>query len=78
MTFLIWSFGRSIVQWSRTFCAKLVEDTIGYISVTLTCFWVSGSGGNSVKRSFLARALASFSSKVLKRRTEVTESQKKK
>ena len=38
--------------------AKLVEDTIGDSSVKLTCFWASCSGGNSVKRSFLARALA--------------------
>ena len=28
-TFLNWSFGRSIVQWSRNICAKLVEETIG-------------------------------------------------
>ena len=56
-TFLIWSFGGSIVQWSGTICAKLVEDTIGDSSVKLTCFWDSGSGGNSVKRRFFASAL---------------------
>ena len=56
--FLIWSFCGSIVQWSGTICAKLVEDTIGDSSVKLTCFRASCSGGNSVKRSFLARALA--------------------
>ena len=50
-TFLIWSFGRSIVQWSGTICAKLVEDTIGDSSVKLTYFWASGSGGHSVKKS---------------------------
>ena len=57
-TFLISSFGGYIVQWSGTICAKLVEDTKGDSSVKLTCFWASGSGGNFVKRSFLARALA--------------------
>ena len=57
-TFLIWSFCGSIVQWSGTIYAKLVEDTIGDSSVKLTCVWASCSGGNSVKRSFLARALA--------------------
>ena len=56
--FLIRSFCESVVQWSETICAKLVEDTIGDSSVKLTCFWPSCSGGNSVKRSFLARALA--------------------
>ena len=56
--FLIWSFCGSIVQWSGTICAKLVEETIGDSSVKLNCFWASCSGGNSVKRSFLARALA--------------------
>ena len=56
--FLIWSFCGSIVQWSGTICAKLVEDTIGDSSVKLTCFWARCSGGTSVKRSFLARALA--------------------
>ena len=63
-TFLIWSFGGYIVQWSGgyivqwsgTICAKSVEDTIGDSSVKFTCFWASGSGGHSVKRSFLARA----------------------
>ena len=57
-TFLIWSFGGYIVQWSGPICAKLVEDTIGDSSVKLTCFCASGSGGNFVKRSFLARAPA--------------------
>ena len=27
--FLVWSFCGSIVQWSGTICAKLVEGTIG-------------------------------------------------
>ena len=57
-TFPIWSFGGYIVQWSGTICAKLVEETIGDSSMKLTSFWASGSGGNSVKRSFLARAPA--------------------
>ena len=47
-----------LIQWSGTICAILVEDTIGDSSVKLTCFWASCSGGNSVKRSFLAKALA--------------------
>ena len=33
--FLIWSFCGSIVQWSVTICAKLVEDAIGDSSVKL-------------------------------------------
>ena len=57
-TFLIWSFSGYIVQWSGTICAKSVEDTIGVNSVKFTCFWASGSGGHSIKRSVIARALA--------------------
>ena len=44
------------VEWNHL--CKIGRRHIGDSSVKLTCFWASCSGGNSVKRSFLARALA--------------------
>ena len=56
--FLILSSGGLFVQWSRTICAIIVKGIMRNNSLKLFRIWISGSGGNVIKRHFLSRALA--------------------
>ena len=51
--FLIWSYGRPPVQWSKTIYAILKESIMGNIHVKLYEIWTSGSGGDVVQRKSL-------------------------